>query len=94
MTTSNPDNLAPILCAHLIGSVDERLVHLLDSLDPQWFLADRVRVRQPETRILAFERIPPNAHQNLGFIRKHENRGHAVEVKPGGMVNVDLTILK
>jgi hypothetical protein len=45
-------------------------------------------------RLLAFERIPPNAHQNLGFIRKHENRGHAVEVKPGGMVNVDLTILK
>ncbi len=39
MTTSSPDNLAPILCAHLIGRVDERLIHLLDSLDPdEWDL--------------------------------------------------------
>ena len=39
MTPSNPDNLAPILCAHLIGRVDERLIHLLNSLDPdEWNL--------------------------------------------------------
>jgi hypothetical protein len=45
-------------------------------------------------RLLSFESIPPNAHQNAGFIRKHENRGHAVELKRGGMVNVELTVLK
>jgi uncharacterized protein (TIGR03083 family) len=30
--TIDPDNLPPILCAHLIGRVDERLIQLLDSL--------------------------------------------------------------
>jgi len=39
MSAGHPDNLPPILCAPLIGKVDERLIELLDSLTPdEWNL--------------------------------------------------------
>ena len=43
-------------------------------------------------RLFALESAPPSAYQNLGFIRKHENRGRPVHVTQGSTVSAELTI--
>jgi hypothetical protein len=43
-------------------------------------------------RLLALESSPPNAYQNLGFIRKHERRGKSVHVTQGSTVSAELTV--
>jgi hypothetical protein len=42
-------------------------------------------------RLFAMESAPPNAYQNLGFIRKHESRGKSVHVTQGSTVSAELT---
>jgi hypothetical protein len=64
---AQPNNLEPILCAHLLRRVDEKLIDLLRSLEPsEWDLQTR-RLESPRPRGPPAGYAPPQTFHGSGF---------------------------
>ena len=70
--------------------LENRALYATASTDPSGRFTFR-GVAPGDYRLFALESAPPNAYQNLGFIRKHENRGKPVHVTQGSTVSAELT---
>jgi len=75
------------------GRLENRALYATAVTDPSGRFTFR-GIAPGDYRLFALESPPPNAYQNPGFIRKHEDRGHLVHVGSGSTVSAELPLAR